>query len=168
MSARAVFNLRTKFTTATVASCMKVGECANIEIAAVDWDPPSINLNGRVYGDRVRTPTFGIWRLDLTDWLVMRPDLSCMIWRTDEVDPEIEKIEKIVNDACVTAKVDVAPNTHQAINWGDLSCAEVGTMNDGYYVVVEEASHTATDLVDYVQGKLKAAGFDNVYVTTEW
>ena len=81
---------------------------------------------------------------------------------------ELDKIAKVVDLACQLAEYTVMPYSKQAINWGDLGCADVGTMNDGYYVIIEEATPTSTDIIEYVEERLVEAGFSNVRVTTEW
>lgn len=55
-----------------------------------------------------------------------------------------------------------------AINWGDLSCTDVGLRGDGVYLVtVEEAAPEASNLRTYLQRWLRLWGW-NVEVTTEW
>ena len=81
---------------------------------------------------------------------------------------DIRRIWMIVEDACLSAHNDIKPHSREAVNWGDLHCADVGTKNDGYYAVIEEATPGCTELVEYVYDRLVDAGFDNVDVTTEW
>ena len=38
----------------------------------------------------------------------------------------LRRIWAIVEDACMAAQDDLKPTSHEAINWGDLDCAEVG------------------------------------------
>ena len=78
------------------------------------------------------------------------------------------RIWAIVEDACMAAQDDLKPTSHEAINWGDLDCAEVGTKNDGYYTIVEEAAPSAVELAQYVRAHLAENGLTNVEVTTEW
>ncbi len=55
-----------------------------------------------------------------------------------------------------------------AINWGDLSCSDVGLREDGVYLVtIEEAAPDAQSLCAYVQRWLTAWGWP-VEVETEW
>jgi hypothetical protein len=60
-----------------------------------------------------------------------------------------------------------------AINWGDLACVKATKWvddegNEGYAVLIEEASPDATELCAYVSAKLFDAGFVDVEVLTEW
>lgn len=78
------------------------------------------------------------------------------------------RIWTIVEDACVAAQYDLKPHSREAVNWGDLGCADVGVINNGYYAVIEEAAPGCTELIEYVTQYLAANGITNVEVSTEW
>lgn len=80
----------------------------------------------------------------------------------------LEAIRRIVDDACEEAFRTQRDTMRGAINWGDLGCADVGTKDEGYYAVIEEADPAAWELCRFVADRLAAAGFDNVDVSTEW
>lgn len=81
---------------------------------------------------------------------------------------DLEAIRRIVDDACEEAFRTQRYTMLGAINWGDLGCADVGTKDEGYYAVIEEADPAAWELCRFVADRLAAAGFDNVDVSTEW
>ena len=80
----------------------------------------------------------------------------------------LSRIKVIVDTACYDAERELRLNSREAINWGDLGCADVGTKNDGYYAVIQEASPTATELMLFVYDRLVAGGYPNVEVSAEW
>lgn len=67
-------------------------------------------------------------------------------------------------------------NSHDikgAINWGDLHCVAALRVEDdhgeiSYRVEIEEVSPDAAELQRYVHERLKAAGYPDVEVYTEW
>jgi len=57
----------------------------------------------------------------------------------------------------------------EAINWGDLYCSDVERLGeDGWLVIIEEASPECPNLCRWVQGWLTKWGWPNVRVQTEW
>jgi hypothetical protein len=98
---------------------------------------------------------------------IYRQKIAQLVHRyTADNNEAFKNIRTIVNMACEEACV--ANTIRGAINWGDLGCADVGTMNDSYYVVIEEASPDSWELVKFVYDKLAAAGYKNVDVRAEW
>ncbi len=84
---------------------------------------------------------------------------------------ELDKIEKLVDEACKLACEDQS-QFGEAINWGDLGCADVRycqTRDDEFYeVFIEEAAPGCPKLCSFVFNYLKERGFENVEVRTEW
>jgi hypothetical protein len=68
------------WTHAKIARDMAVGERAEISFGFVDWKNQTVDLDGLVFRQGVRTPTNAIWRTGEDTWLIIRPDLAQMIW----------------------------------------------------------------------------------------
>lgn len=82
------------------------------------------------------------------------------------------KIERFVNEVLEELRATDGSWHSEAINWADLRCAEVQyiiTEHDEHYMaIIEEASPACPSLCTAVSARLKSAGFENVYVQTEW
>lgn len=78
-------------------------------------------------------------------------------------------ISDIVNAACVDARGLI----DEAINWGDLRCVDARyyvsvSGEEGYEVLIEEASPDCPEFCRFVYDRLEQHGFKGVEVRTEW
>ena len=88
----------------------------------------------------------------------------------------LESIFQKVNEIIETANPKDFP--HDAINWGDLGCCEVGYvvsydgfnhLNPYYSILIDEASPDAANFCEYIQDELEKAGYNAIFeVRTEW
>ncbi len=86
---------------------------------------------------------------------------------------DLERLCDATNEICVLAAAEYEPAPDDAINWGDLSCAEArwvrNDCGDEYAeVVIEEASPGLPKFSAWVKARLAERGFPDVRVVTEW
>lgn len=97
--------------------------------------------------------------------------------RLDEVSEELaQTIERLVDEACAAAYLEyhdgATPFSNEAINWGDMGCADVVFLTrDGEEfdidVTLEEADPSSAELCGYVARHLKDKGYE-VSVSCQW
>lgn len=91
---------------------------------------------------------------------------------------DAEDIQAIVEEALKEAQAlpDGERFLMGAINWADLKCTDIEERRSLIYperepliaVLIEEVSPDATNLHKFIGERLDAAGWTNIYVTTEW
>ena len=86
----------------------------------------------------------------------------------DEVQQRRIALRDATEDACIAAYADLRPNSQEAINWGDLGCAQCGIKDNAWYVVVEEAAPNAVGLWQFVRDWLTDHGYPDVEVEVRW
>lgn len=82
----------------------------------------------------------------------------------------LRKLRAAVDEIVLAMKPEDFPG---AINWGDLGCHSVALCvdEDGHVelsVVIEEADQSETAFCFYVADQLRARGWGDVLVETEW
>lgn len=86
---------------------------------------------------------------------------------------DLKRLKAAANDACDLAQQHSKDFPGEAINWGDLGCSEAGYYrtdngDEGYYVVLEEASPSTSAFRMFIIRELAARDWPNVEVRTEW
>lgn len=81
-------------------------------------------------------------------------------------------IEKAVNEIIALAK-ERKDNFPEAINWGDLKCADVeyveSLYNKSFYrASIEEASPDCPKFIQFIRSGMRSRGFGEVEIVTEW
>lgn len=81
-------------------------------------------------------------------------------------------IEKAVNEIIALAK-ERKGDFPEAINWGDLKCADVEYVeslhNEAFYrACIEEASPDCPKFIQFIRSGMRNRGFSEVEIVTEW
>lgn len=94
----------------------------------------------------------------------------------EDIKTLLKEIYSLVEDACCEAIVkkisDPSFLADNAVNWGDLGCADVQLFTDdgecfNLVATVEEADSSAQELQAFIKDYLYERGYD-IIVMTEW
>lgn len=121
-------------------------------------DVPDHILHPRTYRDKTERVPFLLRTLnDEKRCEIVRQSVNQLIESLYEPDADMGWVCRPGN-----------PFSHDAINWGDLSCPEVELLGTRFIVYIEEAAPDAYDFAAWVKGWLNKWGWDDVDVRTEW